>query len=135
MKNKKSNSEQEQVTDIKGTIVGFVKPEPKEKTQEQEIQEFQLKKQNEKELALLSEEEQKIKREEYKKEQEKLEKVKAELIISIKERIPAIEKTFATPITNKDKIVQKVKSKTPQKIKEKEENLTKNQNKEEKERE
>lgn len=135
MKNKKSNNEQEQVTDVKGTIVGFVAPDPEVKTQEQEIQDFQLKKQNERELARLSEEEQKKKREAYKKEEERLEGVKAELIKSIKERIPAIEKKFkfVEPATKKGKVVQKVKSKTRQNIEEKEANLSKTQNQDEKE--
>lgn len=135
MKNKKGNNEQEQVTDVKGTIVGFVAPDPEEKNQEQEIQDFQLKKQNERELAALSEEEQKKKREEYKKEEERLEGVKTELIKSIKERIPAIEKKFkfVEPPVKKGKVVQKVKSKTRQNIEEKEADLSKTQNQEEKE--
>lgn len=100
---------QEKVTDIKGTIVGFVAPDPKEKTQEQEIQDFELKKQSERELARLSEEEQKKKRKEYAKEEERLEKVKAELLQSIKVRIPAIEKKFKIELTNnkKGKVVEK----------------------------
>ena len=104
----KINSE-EKVTDIKGTIVGFVAPDPKEKTQEQEIQDFELKKQSERELARLSEEEQKKKRKEYAKEEERLEKVKAELLQSIKVRIPAIEKKFKIELTNnkKGKVVEK----------------------------
>ena len=83
-------SNEEKVTDIKGTIVGFVAPDPKEKTQEQEIQEFRLQKQNEREMALLSEEEQKKKREQYEADEERLEKIKAELLQSIKVRVPAI---------------------------------------------
>lgn len=104
----KINSE-EKVTDIKGTIVGFVAPDPKEKTQEQEIQDFELKKQSERELSRLSEEEQKKKRKEYAKEEERLEKVKAELLQSIKVRIPAIEKKFKIELTNnkKGKVVEK----------------------------
>lgn len=104
----KINSE-EKVTDIKGTIVGFVAPDPKEKTQEQEIQDFELKKQSERELARLSEEEQKKKRKEYKEEEERLEKVKAELLQSIKVRIPAIEKKFKIELPNnkKGKVVEK----------------------------
>lgn len=100
---------EEKVTDIKGTIVGFVAPDPKEKTQEQEIQDFELKKQSERELARLSEEEQKKKRKEYAKEEERLEKVKAELLQSIKVRIPAIEKKFKIELTNnkKGKVVEK----------------------------
>lgn len=137
MENKKSKNEQEQVTDVKGTIVGFVAPDPEEKTQEQEIQDFRLKKQNERELATLSEEDQKKKRDAYKKEEERLEGVKAELIKSIKERIPAIEKKFkfVQPTVKKGKVVQKVKSKTLQNIEEKEADLSKTQNQEEKERE
>ena len=38
----KTNSE-EKVTDVKGTIVGFIAPEPEEKTQEQEIQDLTIK--------------------------------------------------------------------------------------------
>ena len=122
---------EEKVTDIKGTIVGFVAPDPKEKTQEQEIQDFELKKQSERELARLSEEEQKKKRKEYAEEEKKLEKVKAELLQSIKVRIPAIEKKFKIELTNnkKGKVVEKqnvkgrVQSKDldPQKEKQKEE--------------
>ena len=122
---------EEKVTDIKGTIVGFVAPDPKEKTQEQEIQDFELKKQSERELARLSEEEQKKKRKEYKEEEERLEKVKAELLQSIKVRIPAIEKKFKIELPNnkKGKVVEKqnvkgrVQSKylDPQKEKQKEE--------------
>lgn len=137
MNDKKSNKEQEQVTDVKGTIVGFIAVDPEEKTQEQEIQDFRLKKQSERELAELSEGEQKKKREEYEEEEKKLEGVKAELIKSIKERIPAIEKKFkiVEPPVKKGKVVQKVKSKTRQKAEEKEEDLSKTQNQEEKERE
>ena len=104
----KINSE-EKVTDVKGTIIGFVAPDPKEKTQEQEIQDFELKKQSERELARLSEEEQKKKRKEYAEEEKKLEKVKAELLQSIKVRIPAIEKKFKIELTNnkKGKVVEK----------------------------
>ncbi len=137
MNDKKSNKEQEQVTDVKGTIVGFIAPDPEEKTQEQEIQDFKLKKQNERELAALSEGEQKKKREEYDQEVKRLEGVKAELIRSIKERIPAIEKKFklVESPAKKGKVVEKVKSKTRQKIEEKEEDLSKTQNQDEKERE
>ena len=60
-KNNRNNSE-ELVTDVKGTIVGFVAPDPVEQTQEEEIQKFKLKKESEKERAKLSEEEQKRKR-------------------------------------------------------------------------
>ena len=134
---KKKISEQEQVTDVKGTIVGFVAPDPEEKSQEQEIQDFKLKKQSEKELAKLSEEEQKAKRKEYQEEEERLEGVKVELIKSIKERIPAIEKKFkfVPPPTKKGKVVQKVKGKTLQNIEEKDAELSRNQNEAEKERE
>lgn len=135
-KSKKINNE-EQVTDVKGTIVGFVAPDPVDKSQEQEIQEFRLKKQNERELAQLSEEEQKKKREEYEKEEEKLEGVKTELLKSIRERIPAIEKKFrfTQPPVKKGKVVQKVNSKTLQKVQEKEADLQKTQTQDEKERE
>lgn len=104
----KINNE-EKVTDIKGTIVGFVAPDPKEKTQEQEIQDFTLQKQNEREMALLSEEEQKKKREQYVTDEERLEKIKAELLQSIKVRIPAIEKKFkmVEPVKKKGKVVEK----------------------------
>lgn len=109
MKKAGKTSNEEKVTDIKGTIVGFVAPDPKEKTQEQEIQDFKLKKQNEKELGVLSEEEQKKKREQYEEEEEKLEKVKAELLQSIKIRIPAIEKKFKMieQTKKKGKVVEK----------------------------
>lgn len=50
---------EEKVADVKGTIIGFIEEDPAEKTQEQEIQDFKLKKQNERELSKLSEEEQK----------------------------------------------------------------------------
>lgn len=131
MKKTGKKENEEKVTDIKGTIVGFVAPDPKEKTQEQEIQDFELKKQSERELARLSEEEQKKKRKEYKEEEERLEKVKAELLQSIKVRIPAIEKKFKIELPNnkKGKVVEKqnvkgrVQSKDldPQKEKQKEE--------------
>ena len=101
-------SNEEKVTDIKGTIVGFVAPDPKEKTQEQEIQDFRLKKESERELAYLSEEEQRKKREQLNEDEEKLEKVKAELLQSIKVRIPAIEKKFKmVEPTRKGKVVEK----------------------------
>lgn len=103
MKKAGKTSNEEKVTDIKGTIVGFIAPDSKEKTQEQEIQDFKLKKQNEKELEVLSEEEQKKKREQYEEEEEKLEKVKAELLQSIKVRIPAIEKKFKMIVQTKKK--------------------------------
>ena len=135
--NKKNNGKEEQVADVKGTIVGFVAPDPVEQTQEQEIQEFRLKKQNEKELAKLSEEEQKAKRAKYKEDEERLEGVKAELIKSIKERIPAIEKRFKLVIqqAKKGKVVEKVDSKTLQNVQGKEADLQKTQNQDEKERE
>lgn len=136
--NKKNNGkEKEQVADVKGTIVGFVAADPVEQTQEQEIQEFRLKKQSEKELANLSEEEQKAKRAKYKEDEERLEGVKAELIKSIKERIPAIEKRFKLVIqqAKKGKVVEKVDSKTLQNVQEKEADLQKTQNQDEKERE
>ena len=135
-KSKKINSE-EQVTDVKGTIVGFVAPDPVEQTQEEEIQKFQLKKQNEKELAQLSEEEQKKKRKKYEEDEQKLEGVKAELLKSIRERIPAIEKRFKLVIapTKKGKVVEKVQGKTLQNIEAKDADLSKTQIQDEKERE
>lgn len=137
MNEKKKNNEQEKVTDVKGTIVGFVAPDPEEKTQEQEIQDFKLKQQNDKEFAMLSEEEQRKKREEYREEEEKIEKIKAELLESIKVRIPAIEKKFKLVETTmkKGNVVEKVKSKTLENLEEKEADLQKNQNKDQKERE
>jgi len=137
MENKKGINEQEQATDVKDTIVGFIAPDPVEQTQEQEIQEFRLKKQSERELAKLSEEEQKKKRKEYEEEEKRLEGVKTELLKSIKERIPAIERKFKLVIesTKKGKVVEKVKSNTRQKIEKKADDLQKNQNQDEKERE
>ena len=46
---KKNNNieSEEKVTDIKGTLVGFIAPEQEEQTQEEEIQNFQLKKKQE----------------------------------------------------------------------------------------
>ena len=133
-KTDKRNSE-EKVTDVKGTIIGFVAPDATEKTQEQEIQDFELKKQTERELARLSEEEQKKKRKEYEKESEKLEKVKAELLQSIKVRIPEIEKKFKIELTNnkKGKVVEKQNLKG--KTRTKEQQQQENQKEEEKERE
>ena len=133
---KNNNNNEEKVTDVKETIVGFIAPDPVEKTQEEEIQNFKLKKESERELARLSEEEQKAKREKYKEEEEKLEGVKAELIRSIKERIPKIEEKFKLVIANakKGKIVEKIQGKTQEKIKEKEENFEQSQNLDEKER-
>ena len=126
----------ELVTDVKGTISGFVAPDPVEQTQEEEIQKFKLKKESEKELAKLSEEEQKRKRKEYEEEEEKIEKVKAELLTSIKERIPKIEAKFKLVIpSKKGKIVETVQSKTQQKIAEKEADLQQTENLDEKERE
>ena len=134
--NDKKNK-QEKVTDVKGTIIGFVAPDPEEKTQEQEIEEFKIKKETEKELAKLSEEEQKKKREEYEEEEKKLEVIKIELLKSIKERIPKIEEKFKINISNsrKGNVVEKIESKTLEKIEEKEANLNKNENQVEKERE
>lgn len=127
---------EEKVADVKGTIIGFIEEDPAEKTQEQEIQDFKLKKQNERELSKLSEEEQKEKRKKYEEEEEKLENVKTELLKSIKERIPAIEKRFKLVIqqNKKEKVVEKFKSKTLENLQEKEKNLEKNQNRSEKER-
>lgn len=137
--NKKNNNESQegQVTDIKGTIVGFIAPEQVEQTQEEEIQNFKLKKQKEKEIAMLSEEEQKKKREEIEKEEERLEKIKAELLRSIKERIPAIEKRFKMemPTTKKGKVVEKVNGKATKKIQQKDNTLEKEQDNDEQERE
>ena len=131
----KINSE-EKVTDIKGTIVGFVAPDPKEKTQEQEIQDFELKKQSERELARLSEEEQKKKRKEYAKEEERLEKVKAELLQSIKVRIPAIEKKFKIELTNNKKVKVVEKQNVKGRVQSKHiEQQQEKQNEDEKERE
>jgi len=136
MKNKNDSNEQEQVTDVKGTIVGFVAPDPQELSQEEEIQEFRLKRQTEKDFEKLSEEEQKKKRKEYQEEEEKLEGVKAELLRSIRERIPAIEKRFklVLPAAQKGRVVEKVKTKTRKNIEEKDSELQNNQNKVEKER-
>lgn len=136
--NKNNNESQEgQVTDIKGTIVGFIAPEQEEQTQEEEIQNFKLKKQKEKEIAMLSEEAQKKKREEIEKEEERLEKIKAELLRSIKERIPAIEKRFKMemPITKKGKVVEKVNGKSSKKMQQKDNILEKEQDNDEQERE
>lgn len=137
MKNKKGNNEQEQVTDVKDTIVGFVAPDPVEQTQEEEIQNFKLKKQSERELAKLSEEEQKAKRKEYEEEEERLKGVKVELLKSLRERIPAIEKKFKLVVASvkKGKVVEKVQSKTLKNIEEKTAELSKTQNQDEKERE
>lgn len=137
MKKNNIKNNDEQVTDLKGTIVGFVEQDPIEKTQEEEIQNFKLKKENERELAKLSEEEQKAKRERYKEEEEKLEGIKIELLKSIKERIPKIEEKFKLVIakTKKGKVVEKIQGKKQQKIKEKDDDLELNQNSEEKERE
>ena len=129
MKNKKTiNKKQEQTTDVKGTIIGFITPDPTEKTQEQEIQDFEIKKETDKELATLSEEEQKKKREKYKKEEARLLKIKEELLRSIRERIPAIEKRFRIVVKQeKGKVVPKVKSqKTSEISKKKNMNLSQN---------
>lgn len=107
---KSSKVIQEQVTDIKGTIVGFIEPEQEEKTQEQEIQEFTLQKQSEKKLLKLSNEEQKAKRKKYAEEEERLEKVKAELLQSIRIRIPEIEKRFRIIDPKHRKIEKTIKS-------------------------
>ena len=130
-------NDEEKVTDVKGTIVGFIAPDPVEKTQEQEIQEFEIKKETDKELAKLSEEEQKLKKEEYEKEEKRLEKIKNELLESIRKRIPAIEKRFKLVIepNKKEKVVQKVKSQTLKNVEQKDAEMQKNKNNEEKERE
>ena len=137
MKNKRKNNQKEQVTDVKGTIVGFIAPDPEEKSQEQEIQDFRLKRETERELARLSEEEQKKKRAQYEKEEEKLERVKTELLQSIKERIPAIEKKFkiVEAPTKKGKIVEEVKGKTPKNLARKKQDCEKIQTNDEIERE
>ena len=134
MNNKRSN---EQETDVKGTIVGFIATDPVEQTQEEEIQNFRLKKESEKVLAKLSEEEQKKKREYYEEEEKKLERVKEELLKSIRERIPAIEKKFKTVIapTKKGKVVEKVNGKSYQKTSKKDEDLQNSISQDEKERE
>ena len=129
MKNKKTiNKKQKQTTDVKGTIIGFITPDQTEKTQEQEIQDFEIKKETDKELATLSEEEQKKKREKYKKEEARLLKIKEELLRSIRERIPAIEKRFRIVVKQeKGKVVPKVKSqKTSEISKKKNMNLSQN---------
>lgn len=133
----KNNENQEQVTDIKGTIVGFVAPEQEEQTQEEEIQNFKFRKEKEKEIAKLSEEEQKKKREELEKDEERLERIKAELLRSIKERIPAIEKRFKmeSPTTKKGKVVEKVNGKVPKKMEQKDNTLEKEPSNDQKERE
>lgn len=133
----KNNENQEQVTDIKGTIVGFVAPEQEEQTQEEEIQNFKFRKEKEKEIAKLSEEEQKKKREELEKDEERLERIKAELLRSIKERIPAIEKRFKmeSPTTKKGKVVEKVNGKVPKKMQQKDNTLEKEPSNDQKERE
>ena len=138
--NKKNNNSesQEQVTDIKGTIVGFVAPEQVEQTQEEEIQNFKLRKKKEKEIEKLSEDEQKKKREEIEKEEERLEKIKAELLKSIKERIPAIEKRFKIEVATPKKgkvVVEKVNGKAPKKMQQKDNTFEKEPNNDEKERE
>lgn len=106
----KINNE-EKVTDVKGTIIGFVTPDEEEKTQEQEIQDFQLRKQKRKELEKLEDEERKKKIEEYEDEIYRLDKVKEELIKSLKERIKKIEERFKLIETpdKKQKLVQKHK--------------------------
>ena len=133
----KKNNNKEQVTDVKDTIVGFIAPDTEEKTQEQEIQEFKLKKQNERELAKLSEEEQKKKREEYAEQEKKLEGVKAELLKSIRERIPAIEKKFKLVVApvKKGKVVEQVRGKARQNSESKEANLEEKRENDSKERE
>ena len=133
----KKNNKKEQVTDVKGTLIGFIAPDQAEQTQEEEIQSFKVKKEKEKELAKLSEEQQKKKRKEYEDDEERLEKIKMELIRSIKERIPAIEKKFklveSTP--KKANVVEKVKGKSQKKSQEKATNLEQNEKSDEIERE
>lgn len=132
----KRDDKKEKVTDVKGTIVGFTSPDPVEKTQEEEIQEFKLKK-DERELAKLSDAERKEKEKKFKEEEERVEKAKSELLVSIRKRIPAIEKRFKLVVApiKKGKVVENVKSNSRQKIVKKDKDLPKEQENSEKERE
>ena len=99
---KRSNKQKNEEIDVKGTIKGFVSAEQEEKTQEQEIMDYQEKKKAERLRNLTSEEVRRIKEKEEEAE-EKLKRIKQELLLSLKVRIPEIEKSFLIFEDNKNK--------------------------------
>ena len=99
---KRSNKQKNEEIDVKGTIKGFVSAEQEEKTQEQEIMDYQEKKKAERLRNLTSEEVRRIKEKE-EEEEEKLKRIKQELLQSLKVRIPEIEKRFFIFEDNKNK--------------------------------
>lgn len=111
---KRSNKQKNEEIDVKGTIKGFVSAEQEEKTQEQEIIDYQEKKKAERLRNLTSEEVRRIKEKE-EEEEEKLKRIKQELLQSLKVRIPEIEKRFFIFEDNKNK---KASDKENMKVKE-----------------
>lgn len=100
-KSKKAIKENEEKTIVIGEVIeSFVKEEPRELSSEEEIEKFELKN-NSKEQYYLSEEERKSKEAQEKEEEEKLEWQKKELLVSLQERIPAIEKRIYGQTKNK----------------------------------
>ncbi|MCI8654658.1 MAG: hypothetical protein HFJ48_02120 [Clostridia bacterium] len=106
---------EEEKVDVAETIKGFISEDKPEKTQEQEILEFKEKKKAIRARNLTVEEEKRIKEKEA-EEEEKLRRVKQELLQSLKVRIPEIEKKFA--ITLDDSKNKKFAEKEKIKIKE-----------------
>ena len=100
---KKNKDIKENQIDVKNTIVGFIAPEEPEKTQEQEIIDFKLKRDREQ---VEEEEKKEEKKLSYEEEEERLKKIKQELLQSLNVRIPAIEKRFKMqePTLKKQKI-------------------------------
>lgn len=111
-KNKKVNGEEQDLQEgaIKETIIGFVSEEKEEKTQEQEILEYQEKKKKI-DLKNLTEEEIKKVKEKETEEEERLKRIKQELLHSLKVRVPEIEKAFGIQEKSpkKENVKEKVK--------------------------
>lgn len=89
----------EKIIVIGEVVENFIKEEPRELSQEEEIENFRLKKI--KEQYNFSTEEREKKEEAERKEEEELEKQKRELLISLTQRIPAIEKRIYGQAQNK----------------------------------
>lgn len=115
---KKVKKTEENKLVIGEVVENFIKEEPVELSQEEEIEQFRIKKENERKIYNLNDEERKKKENEEQEEEEKLRKQKAELLTSLRERIPAIEKRIyggkeqsskKANIKMNDEKVQKVK--------------------------
>lgn len=99
---KRSNKQKNEEIDIKETIKGFVSAEQEEKSQEQEIMDYEEKKKSERLRNLTPEEIKNIKEKEN-EEEERLKRIKQELLQSLKVRIPEIEKRFFIFEDNKNR--------------------------------